>query len=564
MHKLSCFLAFARRAIAGLMVASMVLSVFAYFPLTVKADSPQPTPEQQQALDRVNYYRALAGVPAAHLNPALLQSAGGHALYVSKNGWSGDPHGEDPKKEGFVGADMMERASKFGYTGVVNEDMANLGAPVAAVDALMNTISHRVPILEPAYTDIGYGFATGKNAVDVLSFGSTRNSWYFDPPIIQWPPNDYKSFGTTYWGENPSPFTNVTFPMGNPVSLTYRGKAKLELVPEECKLLDDSGNPVDSVAATGSSYTTRGTIMLAAKKPLAKNHAYRVTMVYKLDGQKQSRTWSFSTGPVVQTGVTLSAGLKSAPASIQNLWEQVDGEVAQGQKGRTWLYGPDVNKAYTEDYVEGPNGKRSVWYFDKVRLEITRPDGDQNSAWYVTSGLLPKELMTGKMQVGDNKFVDRPPAQVPVAGDLTNNPGSPTYASLAKVASLNNDRRADNRQGQVIKEGLNGASVVAQAQPPVEVKYSYYDQTLGHNIPDVFMNSFKNLPREWLFIVGLPLTEAYWTKVKVGGVDKDVLLQVFERRVLTYTPSNSPEWQVEMGNVGLHYMVWRYPPAVPA
>jgi plastocyanin len=49
----------------------------------------------------------------------------------------------------------------------------------------------------------------------------------------------------------------------------------------------------------------------------------------------------------------------------------------------------------------------------------------------------------------------------------------------------------------------------------------------------------------------------------VGGVVKDVLVQAFERRVLTYTPANSPAFQVEMGNVGRHYYLWRYGNAGP-
>ena len=42
------------------------------------------------------------------------------------------------------------------------------------------------------------------------------------------------------------------------------------------------------------------------------------------------------------------------------------------------------------------------------------------------------------------------------------------------------------------------------------------------------------------------------------GVERDVLVQIYERRVLTYTPANPPEWQVEMGNVGRHYYLWRH------
>lgn len=60
------------------------------------------------------------------------------------------------------------------------------------------------------------------------------------------------------------------------------------------------------------------------------------------------------------------------------------------------------------------------------------------------------------------------------------------------------------------------------------------------------------------YATGLPITEAYWTTVKVAGVEQNVLVQAFERRVLTYTPSNPAGWQVELGNVGLHYYFWRY------
>ena len=37
-----------------------------------------------------------------------------------------------------------------------------------------------------------------------------------------------------------------------------------------------------------------------------------------------------------------------------------------------------------------------------------------------------------------------------------------------------------------------------------------------------------------------------------------MLIQAYERRVLTYNPANPPAFQVEMGNIGLHYYDWRY------
>jgi hypothetical protein len=41
-----------------------------------------------------------------------------------------------------------------------------------------------------------------------------------------------------------------------------------------------------------------------------------------------------------------------------------------------------------------------VQYFDKSRMEINNPNGDKNSPFYVTNGLLTVELMSGKIQVG--------------------------------------------------------------------------------------------------------------------------------------------------------------------
>ncbi len=546
-----------RGSLISLFLAGLLLNMA---PDSVGAAGFSPSPEQQRALDRINYYRSLAGVPPARLDPALAQSASSHAAYVGKNGWTGDPHGEDAKKDGFTGASMSDRAAHFGYTGQVNEDMTTSGDPVRAVDSLMNTVSHRTPILEPAYTDIGYGLATGKNAADVVSFGSTHHDFLFNPPIIQWPPNDYLNFGTTFWGESPNIFSGVSFPIGNPVTLTYRGPGKMELVDAETHLTDQDGSLVGSVSGTGSTYTTRNTFVLAARQKLAPDHTYTATMVYKVDGQKQTRTIRFATGDHLYGGPTLTPALLKSPLAIRNLWSQVDGPVAQNQTQRTWLYGPDISQTLTEPYVEAPNGQRNVWYFDKARLEIIHPGVDPGSEWYVTSGLLPKELIGGQIQTGDNQFQPAPgPATVPVAGDVFDNPQAPTYASFASVASLHNDHRSDDRTGRAINESLSVAGQVNQLTPPADVKYGLYDKTLGHNIAQVFVASFKDLPRDWVFIVGLPLTEPYWSRVKVGGVDKDVLIQVFERRVLTYTPSNTARWQVEMGNVGLHYRLWRYP-----
>jgi len=54
------------------------------------------------------------------------------------------------------------------------------------------------------------------------------------------------------------------------------------------------------------------------------------------------------------------------------------------------------------------------------------------------------------------------------------------------------------------------------------------------------------------------MSDAYWMQVNIGGVPRWTLVQAFERRILTFTPSNPAGYQVEMGNVGQHYYRWRY------
>ncbi len=264
-----------------------------------------------------------------------------------------------------------------------------------------------------------------------------------------------------------------------------------------------------------------------------------------------------------------AATVPIAGAPFYNTWARTDYPVTTGVVSRTWMWGPQADSvALDEPYAESPGGKRLVQYFDKSRMEITHPEGDQNSIWYVTNGLLAEELITGRMQLGDNTFQTYAPAQVNVAGDL-NDPNGPTYASftgLMNAAPLVNGTaivQTVNRAGQVGTDpNVEGVPVTAldvgaPTQHNVASVFWTFMTTAGPVAQDgrtdggpLFQNPF--------YATGYPLTEAYWTHVLVGGISKQVLVQVFERRVLTYTPSNPPGWQVESGNVGLQYYQWRY------
>jgi hypothetical protein len=283
---------------------------------------------------------------------------------------------------------------------------------------------------------------------------------------------------------------------------------------------------------------------------------------------------STPTVTVAPTATTVASvlALKFADPAFQKLWYYTDLPVAQNQTQRSWEWGPKPGVVLHEPYAGSPGEGRQVQYFDKSRMEINNPKGDRASPWFVSNGLLVKELITGQVARGDSAFEQRNPARLQVAGDITPDNPAPTYAMFGELTG-----RAADQTGQVAKQGLSaGGTVQALAAPPENVRLAAYIGETGHNIPLVFYDfmlgngkvyekGYKDgRLRDWVFAMGYPLSEAYWVKARVDGVMRDVLVQVFERRVLTYTPANSPEWQVEMANTGQHYYLWRYSRNLPA
>ncbi|NTU84608.1 MAG: TolB family protein [Chloroflexales bacterium] len=262
-----------------------------------------------------------------------------------------------------------------------------------------------------------------------------------------------------------------------------------------------------------------------------------------------------------------------ADERFATVWSRTDSESVRS--GRTWYWGPGPWFDYAEFYRQGENGLRTVQYFDKARMEINNPADRSGANRGVTNGLLVKELVSGRVQLGNDPFDtdQRTAADVPVAGNPRgDNPGGPGYSSFAGVATLDNGYRDPQRLGQRVEAAIDrGGNISVRpdlALPETEIVQ--FNSVTGHNIPRVFWEFLgqqgpildgrvTNGPVvDWLFAMGLPITDAYWTRARVGASEQDVLVQLFERRVLTYVPSNPAGYKVEMGNVGQHYFQWRY------
>jgi hypothetical protein len=285
---------------------------------------------------------------------------------------------------------------------------------------------------------------------------------------------------------------------------------------------------------------------------------------------------------IVLQSPTASSQAQFAHAGFQAAWERTDGPVASGAVGRGWIWGPVPGRALSESFAGLPGNSHLVQYFDKGRMELNNPNGDPKDPFFVTNGLLDVELISGLMQTGLTSFESRAPAAINLASDA-DDPSAPTYQSFNGVANIQgapNERRKTARVGEVVRDAIDRQGVTQpwpQDHGDYGVRIAYFEPATGHNIPDVFwdfLNQQTQIVQDgqlvngplfypWMSGTGYPISESYWSYVKVDGKYTDVLIQAYERRVLTFVPHLPSPFKVQMGNIGVHYYEWRYTSPAP-
>jgi hypothetical protein len=257
-----------------------------------------------------------------------------------------------------------------------------------------------------------------------------------------------------------------------------------------------------------------------------------------------------------------------APGAFERTWARTDKPVKDSQTTRTWMWGPEANTGLeNEPYAEAPGGQRHVQYFDKSRMEDNSYRAT-DAPWDVTNGLLVVELITGRLQRGDNQFEEYASSQANVAGDPDDANG-PTYATFKELLHVTAGVALPAITQVIRRDGViqNDSSKAGYAIPTV-----HFAPETHHWIAKPFWDFMNASGTIWengsyvqaslfqspYYATGLPITDPFWSNIKVANQPRDVLMQCFERRCLTYTPANAAEWQVEMGNVGQHYRRWRY------
>jgi hypothetical protein len=171
-------------------------------------------------------------------------------------------------------------------------------------------------------------------------------------------------------------------------------------------------------------------------------------------------------------------------------WQRTDAIVATGDSNYSWYWGPTSRSGpMLERNDDAPGGKQLVVYYDKGRMELPVQFADAKAARQLSFGRLVAEMVSGNVQLGNQRFEPGSPAAIPVAGD-GDDALAPTYASFARVASTNGATAVPRAHGQRPQQAIDRTGAIttrsdlAQAYP--ETAYDDYDAGTGHNISGVF------------------------------------------------------------------------------
>lgn len=265
--------------------------------LRAAADVAPPTVAELM-IRRLNEIRASLSLAPCEFDDALSNGCGLHAEYLVKNdgheSTSGlGAHNEDATLPGYT-----PEGEKAGHASCIS--FANDGK---AVDNLIDTFYHRIPLISPRVLRAGAGAASGGTKYKNVSLIDCQSNRDGKPDaktaVIAYPPDGAKEVGTSFHGEGPDPIPEeAKRPVGYPVTLTFFDRQKVTEVLTADLL--DGGKSVACYVSTPEmparkDHGQSNTICFLPKEPLSAKTTYTVKVACKVNGAKFEKTWSFTT-----------------------------------------------------------------------------------------------------------------------------------------------------------------------------------------------------------------------------------------------------------------------------
>ena len=262
------------------------------------------------ALNMVNTLRAASGSGCVTLDLNIGKAAAAHCAYYALNKDTApectiNPHYEVPGCPGFTGTTPTERMRAAGFesgAGSGGEVMAFHNDPTQAVQSWVDSVWHRIPILDPATTVLGYGSAEG---CDSVAFGPNRRREALS--LVAYPYAGQIGVTTAFDGryEGPMPPPPATgWPSANPISLYGQ-----QLVVTEHQLFVDGDptpldhtwlDPTSPILPEDQQSLLRNVVFMYANQPYLPDTTYRVRIAGTYAGGELLREWTFTTGSPLQ------------------------------------------------------------------------------------------------------------------------------------------------------------------------------------------------------------------------------------------------------------------------
>jgi uncharacterized protein YkwD len=268
------------------------------------ADAP---PAAVAALNTVNNLRVAAGAGCATLNMQIVQAATAHCMYYQMNNsanpmCTANPHMEVMGCAGFTGQSPIDRMKTAGFTANGGgEVMAFVNSPERSVQTWVDSVWHRIPILDPTTSMLGYGSTGSPGNCDTIDFGPGNRA--AANTVLVYPYDGQINVTTTFDGsrEGPMPPAPPTgWPSANPITL-YASKP---VITEHVLTVDGSTEPIEhvwldsnaTILSASDKNFLRASVFMYANKPYMPNTKYRVRMSGTYTGGMLMKEWTFTTG----------------------------------------------------------------------------------------------------------------------------------------------------------------------------------------------------------------------------------------------------------------------------
>src|SRR5881409_3574654 len=141
---------------------AVLLSALVSLPMSLALVAmPLATTADASAVDMLsltNQFRYAIGSPTVPSDPRLVQAAQNHANYSSANGVGG--HYETAGRPYYTGYAPRDRVIAAGLTTTFVSEVATGGSALGGVAQLWDAPYHRLGMLHPQATSVGWGYST--------------------------------------------------------------------------------------------------------------------------------------------------------------------------------------------------------------------------------------------------------------------------------------------------------------------------------------------------------------------------------------------------------------------